>query len=212
MAPARFFLVAAASVVLLDSTARASDSATVKVAEKPDCLTAVNEARQKAGLAILKESKDLASTELTSQSSGKTPPEGIWTQVCANLLGSGGEFKPPKASTSLGTYALFGLGEIEEGEDLTEIEPQCSAAVERWQKGFSFFEPDPPVGKQVDYNDASPGQVAFVTLYNPVSEAKGQCAVATCKSPSLGRDTSKLPAALVCFTGSNAFDKDPLFT
>nr|UUW39112.1 suface antigen 11 [Eimeria magna] len=211
MALARSFLVAAASVVLLDSTARASDPVTLKLAEVTSCLTNINEARQEAGLTILKGSTDLVPEDSTFQSAGKAPPEGLWSQVCTNLLG-GVESKAPKSSTTLGTYAFFGLGEVEEQKNLTEIEPQCSAAVEKWQKGFSSFEADPPAGKKVEYNDVSPDQVSFVTLYNPVSEAKGQCAVATCKSSLPSRNTTKLPAALVCFTGSNAFNQDPLYT
>ncbi|KAL8454156.1 hypothetical protein Emag_001518 [Eimeria magna] len=209
MAAPGFFLVVAASLVLLDRAATAQgDNREVILTEGATCLKKMNEARQKANLEELK----LKQREEALPSQGKSPSD-IWVDVCKTLLDKA-SFTPSAELALSGTYALFKLSEGEQGEEgqATVDESQCSDAVEEWQGGFSKFEEDSTANTKVEYAQANPKQVSFVTLYNPNSDAEGQCSVATCTIPDPTRDTSKKRATgLVCLTTPNAFDRTPLF-
>nr|WJJ67108.1 suface antigen 2 [Eimeria intestinalis] len=209
MAPSRSFLFAAASVVLFESRVGAEDiRRTVKVDEENNCLVALNAARQEAGLAPLEKDTRLI------PSHDEEGPAGILVDVCKSLL-DGNDFKPLEEYSVLSTYALYNLGEVKD-EDLTKVDPQCGAAVKKWQEGFSAFEANSPVNRQPTYPETSSQEIAFVTLYNPVSPAQGQCALTTCKgTPEVSPAAQKAQttvAGLVCVTEPNAFGESSLFT
>ncbi|KAL8451138.1 hypothetical protein Emed_002176 [Eimeria media] len=236
MAPSKVLFFSAASLLLLNSTAAAQDSSRevlyrmLKIlfnsnicccgAEgETSCITNMNTTRQAAGLGELQSTTDF----VTQDPKAKAAPDGIWVDVCNTLL-DGKDFTPSADKISKGTYALFGLGEVDKEKqeltDLTNLDgltPQCDAAVKKWQEGFSSFEAKPPVDRAVQYTEATPEQVSFVTLYNPGSQPKGQCALAACKgkpqtTPPPGDDETKTVAGLVCFTEPNVFGNNPLFT
>ncbi|KAL8451279.1 hypothetical protein Emed_002080 [Eimeria media] len=187
----------------------------VTITEGKNCLTKLDAAREKAGLSKLEAAEDLYSV------ASETAASGVSKAVCDTLL-SGSKFHPLEDGATLSkTFALFNLSKEGEGTpaaktQTTPTEAQCSAAVEEFQKGFEEFENDPPVDKKVDYKTATSKQVSFVTLYNPDTKAKGQCSVATCKSPTITSDgvevEPKTVTGLVCSTSPQAFEKESLFT
>ncbi|KAL8431334.1 hypothetical protein ACSSS7_005349 [Eimeria intestinalis] len=73
-----------------------------------------------------------------------------------------------------------------------------------------------PAGILVDVCKSLLDEIAFVTLYNPVSPAQGQCALTTCKgTPEVSPAAQKAQttvAGLVCVTEPNAFGESSLFT
>ncbi|KAL8431332.1 hypothetical protein ACSSS7_005347 [Eimeria intestinalis] len=198
------FLVAAASLVLLDSTAAmAEDNAQIKHTDANTCLEKMNEARRKAKLA------DLGTYTPERVTAEAVDADGIWKDVCRTLLEADQEDTLKRLSDPVSSevYAVLDLRRLKEdleGETAATAH-ECSTAVEAWQKGFKAFEGDPPVIREGDYANATAEQLSFVTLYNPNKEAKGYCSVATCTSSPLRRSPKTKAVSLVCLTDSNPF-------
>ncbi|KAL8451137.1 hypothetical protein Emed_002175 [Eimeria media] len=223
MAPSKFILFSAASLLLLDSTTATGDTDRKVVFQKqPSCITTMNATRQAAALGQLGDPTESSTTIFAGTEKTAATPDKIWVDVCKTLL-DGTDFAPTSDSDPSGTYALYELGDVpnqtDPPADLTNIEPKCDAAVKKWQEAFSSFEADPHVDKPLAYKGATRAQVSFVTLYNPKSPAQGQCALAACTgtpqttegSPQSGA-SKKTVAGLVCFTGPTAFGGNALFT
>ncbi|KAL8436766.1 hypothetical protein ACSSS7_001468 [Eimeria intestinalis] len=213
MALSRLLLLTVASVLLLDSTAIAQEDVEATVEAENTCLEKMNEARNAAGFPALTKAAD------TPTAKGKTLEDTLKKGFCKILLDKNNS-KPLELGTeATRTCAFFALGEVKEGEakaaEGKTIDPQCSAAVKKWQEGFNGFKESPPVDKGLDYSKSTPEQVSFVTLYNPRSEASGQCAVATCEVEAQNTETRSNKqkfAGLVCCTAPSPFDDKPLFT
>ncbi|KAL8451281.1 hypothetical protein Emed_002082 [Eimeria media] len=214
----RFLLFAAASLLLLNSTATAQEGPTVTVKKENACLEKMNEARVAARLQKFK------SGTFDEVPKDKDSPDGVWAKVCKTLLDvrpptlcarwkvKSDKFEPEKDDE--GTYALFKLSKITEQEGQAMVDDsQCSAAVQQWQEGFSEFEESSPAETEVQYEGAGSKKVSFVTLYNSHEDAASHCWVATCtKTNSLPDSGETKVSGLVCYTKPNAFDEQTLFS
>ncbi|KAL8442432.1 hypothetical protein Emag_006463 [Eimeria magna] len=155
-------------------------------ADGNDCFTTLSAAREEAGLSALTKDTTLFSV------AGEATARGVSKAVCDTFLTVGPPLQIP----------LYLSAE------------SSRAAVRKWQQGFKAFEDDPPVDKGVEYAEANSEQISFVTLYNPDSQAKGQCSVATCKVSRATRDhgEEKTVSGLVCSTIPKAFGSQSLLT
>ncbi|KAL8451280.1 hypothetical protein Emed_002081 [Eimeria media] len=201
MAIPRLVLVAAASLLLLDSKATANaDKYKITLEEKETCSTKMNKARADAKLRELpKRERDEEIPE------SDNPPTGIWVEVCKALLD-----EPPYelelSSLPAETFALFKIEDSKYNQKLraTLSDELCSDAVKAWQGEFKEFEKNPTTLENLAYSDATPTQISFVTLYNPDPAATGDCYVATCKTDNEARSAPQKEAAA---DGNNCLTK-----
>ncbi|KAL8451283.1 hypothetical protein Emed_002084 [Eimeria media] len=204
MTSSRLLLVAAASAILLDSLAAASQSTDpeLTLTSGNECLTDMNAARDAAGLKALTQK---TMEDIFPEQYGEN---NIWKVVCDNVLKETA-FAPADFKTAKGTYAFYNFS--------SETGDKCKAAVKNWQSAFKQFEESPPVSEDVDYVGMGGEALSFLALYNPQNDAQAECKVAVCKEAQKTRESgaegsTKQGSALLCVTSPNAFSKRPVFT
>ncbi|KAL8454157.1 hypothetical protein Emag_001519 [Eimeria magna] len=185
-------LFCAASLAVLDFIDRV-DATNPSVSfgeELEDCLTGLNVAREAAGLGKL--------TNPTGEDAlnNLKYDQGLGQVICQAVEG-----KDSTNTSKDNTFAVFALA----GE---ESNPDCNAAVQTWQSGFSIFGQTAPQEAKINDYIKNPKALSFLTLYNPKAD-KGQCKVATCTTNSEGTDKKY---GLVCLSSPSNLSGNPFFS
>ncbi|KAL8274127.1 hypothetical protein Esti_001969 [Eimeria stiedai] len=184
MALEKLLLLCAASLAFFDSegVAKAETNPTLTLNSARNCLANMNAARKKAGLVALTEVTEKIKKEDDFQANS------FEKALCDALL-KGEKFMLGEDKLSAGTYAFYELTESADKDENDKIpDSVCSAAVKKWQGGFSLFGQNSPVKENFTTTDA----FSFLTLYNPSSVPEGECKVAICdgtQGGSMGADS-----------------------
>nr|QIS60152.1 surface antigen 11 [Eimeria stiedai] len=205
MALEKLLLLCAASLAFFDSegVAKAETNPTLTLNSARNCLANMNAARKKAGLVALTEVTEKIKKEDDFQANS------FEKALCDALL-KGEKFMLGEDKLSAGTYAFYELTESADKDENDKIpDSVCSAAVKKWQGGFSLFGQNSPVKENFTTTDA----FSFLTLYNPSSVPEGECKVAICDGTQVTQKlTTRKSSALVCLTSPSALTKQPIFS
>ncbi|CDJ56970.1 SAG family member [Eimeria maxima] len=193
----KFLSLAATAVFLL---ARGATAGAVKsTAERVNCTSAMNAARNGGAFVALNPAEDPA-YQLPITTTSTTPPttstsnDAYIKKVCAAMKN-----KTPISTTTkpdgIFAYAVQ-----------TEEKPDCEAAVDYWKKAYSTIGDLPPAFSNyttAPYNDAN--NVSLMSLFNPKDDPTVDCAYFKCADAS---EASVEFKALLCVTTPNALKKN----
>ncbi|CDI86325.1 SAG family member [Eimeria praecox] len=196
-------LLALGSVAL--SSAQNDPTYEVALGSEGQCLTEIDAAREKAGLAKF--------IQPTAEEATKRLPlattTDAWSPLCKDLLNPTGSKAAPAAAIEDfedGTYAF---------EILKSGDVDCEGTVSYWQSAFKNFDGLPPVNSDsaAVYKDKL--NVSFVALYNPSTGATADCRLATCtekpatvKASESDASTNRQAFIFICMTTPDVLQKD----
>ncbi|KAL8434439.1 hypothetical protein ACSSS7_003170 [Eimeria intestinalis] len=205
----RHFLVAAASLFLLDASATGSET-TRTVEFRTLCFLLILQAergrKQIAGLAAL-------TPKTNGLPLGIVNNPGSWDALCDAAL----KGVTLDIDEDVREYReIFSFFQLADGT----TEPDCSGAVKYWQKGFSILNKSPPVNDSISDGMLNDKTISLVTLYNPSDEVQGDCRVIVCKEPLSpaqeahvgGEADLKTGSGLLCLASPSPLKRKPLFT
>ncbi|KAL8450473.1 hypothetical protein Emed_002561 [Eimeria media] len=161
-----FFFSAASLYIVGTIAAQTQTTLNISLNDANKCMSSINEARQTA------EFPDLSNGTLFPSNHKDDP---FLQSVCSTLL-KDESTKIQNTEDPTTSPAIFRLN----GESSLD----CSAAVKDWQSAFSTFAENPPVKENNNSTNFTNKELSFVTIYNPIEGAQGDCREIICEQQS----------------------------